>query len=166
MSYSSELRRSITINGIASWEIIPSRFRWRVLRAFGVDVNSAMISPKVWFGSNRVSIGRATFVNRECMFSTHAPITIGENVDIGMRVMFITASHEVGPEHHRAGKHTTAPITVESGVWIGAGTTVLPGVTIGRGTVIAAGSIVTSDCEPNSLYAGVPARRIRSLDLS
>lgn len=39
----------------------------------------------------------------------------------------------------------------------GARVTILPGVTVGEGTVIAAGSVVTSDCEANSVYAGVPA---------
>ncbi|GAB3598430.1 DapH/DapD/GlmU-related protein [Microbacterium tumbae] len=164
MGYRHELFRAVTLNGIASWEIIPSRYRWRVLRAFGLDIDAATISPGVWFGSKRVSIGRATFINRECMFSTHAPITIGENVDIGMRVSFITAGHEIGTERRRAGAHVTAPIVVESGVWIGAGATVLPGVTIGRGAVIAAGAVVTADCEPNALYAGVPARLVRALD--
>lgn len=164
MGFGHELRRSITINGIASWEIIPSRYRWRLLRAFGLDVSGAMISPDVWFGSTRMSIGRGTFINRECMFSTHAPITIGENVDIGMRVTFITGSHVIGPEKRRAGKHVDGPITVGSGTWIGAGATILPGVSIGSGTVIAAGAVVTADCEPNSVYGGIPARRIRGID--
>ena len=30
--------------------------------------------------------------------------------------------------------------------------------------VIASGSVVTKDCEPNSVYAGVPAKRIGSFD--
>lgn len=164
MSYRSELSRALTINGFAAWELIPSRYRWRVLRVFGLDITGAVISPRVWFGSRRVSIGRGTFINRECMFSTHAAITIGENVDIGMRVSFITAGHEIGTTHRRAGKHVVAPVVVESGAWIGANVIVLPGVTIGRGAIVAAGAVVTTDCEPNALYAGVPARRIRSLE--
>jgi hypothetical protein len=39
----------------------------------------------------------------------------------------------------------------------------LPGVVIGPGCVIAAGAVVVSDCKPNGLYAGVPARRLRDL---
>jgi maltose O-acetyltransferase len=56
------------------------------------------------------------------------------------------------------------PVTIEDGCWIGANATVLPGVRIAGGTVIAAGAVVTRDCEPNSLYAGVPATRIKALD--
>lgn len=51
-----------------------------------------------------------------------------------------------------------------TGVWIGANVTVLPEVTIGNGCVIAAGSVVTSDCEDNCLYAGNPARKKRLLE--
>jgi maltose O-acetyltransferase len=40
---------------------------------------------------------------------------------------------------------------------------VLDGVTIGAGCVIAAGAVVTRDCEPDGLYAGVPAVRKRDL---
>ncbi|WP_408003863.1 LbetaH domain-containing protein [Puerhibacterium puerhi] len=39
----------------------------------------------------------------------------------------------------------------------------MPGVTIGRGCIIAAGSVVTSDCQPDGLYAGVPAARKKDL---
>jgi maltose O-acetyltransferase len=39
----------------------------------------------------------------------------------------------------------------------------LPGVTVGDGCVIAAGSVVTGDCEPHGVYAGVPAKRVRDL---
>ena len=166
MGFGRELYRAVALNGVASWEIVPTRHRWRLLRAFGMDITACTISPDVWFGSTRISIGRGTFINRECMFSTHARITIGENVDIGMRVTFITATHHVGPSRRRAGEHTTAPITVGTGSWIGAGVIILPGVSIGPGSVIAAGSVVTADCEPDSLYAGVPARRVRGFETS
>jgi maltose O-acetyltransferase len=41
---------------------------------------------------------------------------------------------------------------------------VLPGVTVGDGCVIAAGAVVNADCQPDGLYAGVPARRVRDLE--
>lgn len=66
----------------------------------------------------------------------------------------------------RAGPSTQEPITVQEGTWIGARSTILPGVTIGAGVIVAAGSVVTRDCDPHSLYAGVPARKIRSLIIS
>ncbi|MCD1270024.1 hypothetical protein B5M43_014515 [Microbacterium sp. MEC084] len=95
------------------------------------------------------------------MFSTHERITIGRNVDIGMRCTFITATHEVGGPSRRAGALRTAGIRIGDGAWIGAGVTVLPGVDIGDGCVVAAGAVVTKNCESGGTYAGIPARRIR-----
>lgn len=54
-------------------------------------------------------------------------------------------------------------ITVGDGCWIGTNVTILPGVNIRNGCVIGAGSLVTKDCEPNGLYVGVPAKRIKEL---
>lgn len=41
--------------------------------------------------------------------------------------------------------------------------TILPGVRIAPGCIIGAGTLVTHDMEPNSLYIGIPARRAKSL---
>jgi len=46
-------------------------------------------------------------------------------------------------------------------VWIGYGAIVMSGVNIAEGTIIAAGSVVTHDTEAYSIYAGVPAKKIR-----
>ena len=53
---------------------------------------------------------------------------------------------------------------VTIGAWLGARVVVLPGVTVGQGAVVGAGAVVTRDCKPDSVYAGVPARLVRALD--
>ena len=52
--------------------------------------------------------------------------------------------------------------TIGNDVWIGYGAIVLSGVNIADGCIIAAGSIVTQDTEPYYIYAGVPAKKIRT----
>ena len=152
------------LNGIIGSAVFPRPLRWRVLRALGMSVESANISPSVWLGSfSRVTIGGGTFINYGCMLNTSAPIRIGKDCDVGMRVTFVTSSHEIGSAHRRAGTATAKPIEVGNGVWIGAVSTILPGVTIGEGAIIAAGAVVSRDCEAHSLYAGVPARKVREL---
>ncbi|WP_458781235.1 DapH/DapD/GlmU-related protein [Arthrobacter sp. D3-16] len=98
------------------------------------------------------------------MFNTTAPISIGANCNIAMGVTFVTTSHEVGDASRRAGESTAKPIVVGAGTWIGANATILQGVTIGSGTIIAAGAVVTTDCEADTIYGGVPARKIKELD--
>lgn len=46
-------------------------------------------------------------------------------------------------------------------VQIGAGSVILPGVTIGDNSVIGAGSVVIKDVPENSVFVGVPAKKLR-----
>jgi len=41
-----------------------------------------------------------------------------------------------------------------------------PGVSIAPGGVIGAGAVAASDTEPDGLYVGVPARRIKDLPVA
>lgn len=50
---------------------------------------------------------------------------------------------------------------IEDDVWIGYGAIIMSGVHIARGCIIAAGAIVTKDTEAYTIYAGVPAKKIR-----
>jgi acetyltransferase-like isoleucine patch superfamily enzyme len=53
-------------------------------------------------------------------------------------------------------------IEIGNDVWIGAGVVLLEGIRIGDGAVIGAGSVVTKDIEPYGVYAGCPAKKIKS----
>lgn len=52
---------------------------------------------------------------------------------------------------------------VRIGAWadIGTNAVILPGVTVGKGAIVGAGAVVTSDVEPFSIVAGVPAKFLR-----
>lgn len=56
------------------------------------------------------------------------------------------------------------PIKVGNNVFIGAGCTILPGVSIGNNVVVGAKSLVSKSLESNFVYAGVPAKKIKSID--
>ncbi len=47
-------------------------------------------------------------------------------------------------------------------VWIGYGAIIMSGVNIADGTIVAAGSVVTHDTKPYSIYAGVPAKYVKN----
>jgi maltose O-acetyltransferase len=117
-----------------------------------------------YFHSTKVKVGRGTWINTGCFFDNLlTEVSIGENCGIGQQVMFCMNTHEIGTAEMRASTKIQAPIKVGNGVWIGTRAVILPGVSIADGCVIAAGAVVTRDTEPNGLYAGVPARRIKDL---
>ena len=59
---------------------------------------------------------------------------------------------------------SATPVIVEDDVLIGANAVVIEGVRIGRGAVVAAGAVVISDVEPDTVVAGIPARVIKRKD--
>ena len=61
-------------------------------------------------------------------------------------------------------ENSSGPIKIGDRVWCGLNVTILQGVTIGDDVVIGAGSLVIDDVPSNTVVAGVPARKIRSLD--
>ncbi len=54
---------------------------------------------------------------------------------------------------------------IEDDCLIGMGSTILDNAVVGSGSIVAAGALVLANAklEPNSLYAGVPAKRIREV---
>ncbi len=52
-------------------------------------------------------------------------------------------------------------VTLGRDVWLGPNCSIMNGVTIGERTFVGLGSVVLKNCEPNGVYAGVPAERKR-----
>ncbi|WP_142135158.1 acyltransferase [Arthrobacter sp. SLBN-83] len=130
----------------------------------GINTDRAVIYPHIRFlNRGRVRIARDVLLNSGITFENRGPVHIERSVSIGPEVYIGTSTHAIGPSYERAGVPSALPVRIGAGTWIGARAVILPGVTIGAGCVIAAGAVVPRDCEPNSLYAGVPARRIRAL---
>ncbi len=157
-----QMLRLFWLNSVLGSYLMPRPLRCLLLRWSGLDVHGA-VNAHCWFSGNKVTIGAGSFVNFGVFFDSAAPIKLGRNVAVGPGGRFVTSTHKVGPCSRRAGANTAAPIRVGDGCWIGAGVTVLPGVKVGGGCVVAAGAVVTSDCYPDGVYAGVPARRVREL---
>ena len=153
----------VLINVLTASVLMPRELRYVAYKIAGLNVQTRAINPRCYFGGNQISIGQGTFINYNCYFDNTSPISIGNNCDIAMEVIFCTSTHEMGTKQRRAGKSTGKPIEVKDGCWIGARATIMPGVTIGEGCIIASGSVVNKDCEPNGMYAGVPARRIKDM---
>lgn len=110
-----------------------------------------------------ITVGARTFINYNLTALDVAPITIGEDCQIGPNVQLLTPTHPVEPQPRRDRLEAAEPITIGDNVWLGGGTIVLPGVSIGENSVIGAGAVVTKDIPANSLAVGNPARVIREI---
>lgn len=111
-----------------------------------------------------IKLGDDCSVNPFCILYGHGGLTIGNGVRIASHSVFIPSNHNFQDidKYIFEQDETSIGIFIEDDVWIGTRVTVLDGVTIGKGCVIAAGAVVTKNTDPYCIYAGVPARKIKS----
>ena len=115
----------------------------------------------VSIGENTRLIGMANFGSEPYL------ISIGNHVTVSYDVTFIT--HDGGtwvfrdiPKYKDVIKY--GKIVIEDNCFIGMKSILMPGITIGANSVIAAGSIVTKNVPPNSVWGGVPAKFITTTE--
>ncbi len=139
------------------WKIILGSYGW------------GMIDRNVYFRYPwKIHIGKKCAINRGCAFyaSVHTPdkynIVIGNHVAFGPNVTIFTAGHD--PTTLTL-DDTYGRVVIEDDVWIGGNTTILQGVTIHKGAVVGAGSVVTRNIPPYTIYVGVPAREVKKREI-
>lgn len=109
----------------------------------------------IWYSAilrgdvNTITLGNKVNVQDGAVIHTlykKSVTKIGNNVSIG----------------HNAVVHGA---TIEDNCLIGMNSTILDNAVIGTGTIIAAGALVLSNqiVEPNSVYAGVPAKKVKDI---
>lgn len=94
-------------------------------------------------------------------------LTIGSHVAMTGPVTILLHDYSVGVTKvwtHGEVLGSQKPVTIGNNVFIGWGATILAGTNIGDNCVIGAGSVVSGQVEGNSIWGGVPARRICSLE--
>jgi acetyltransferase-like isoleucine patch superfamily enzyme len=89
-------------------------------------------------------------------------VDIGDDCFIGHGVMFINDSFSSGGPA-RGDKSKWRSTRIGNSVSIGSNATIMP-VTIADGVVVGAGAVVTKNLARRGIYAGNPARLIRSLE--
>jgi UDP-2-acetamido-3-amino-2,3-dideoxy-glucuronate N-acetyltransferase len=83
---------------------------------------------------------------------------VGDEVFVGMGCM-TTNTKKIA--YKRDYIDINEPPLIMRAARIGARVTILPGVKIGENSVIGAGSLITKDTDPEYVYIGNPARRIK-----
>jgi acetyltransferase-like isoleucine patch superfamily enzyme len=127
-----------------------------------IDTRAYVSSSTVNSRSGYVRIGRRCEIGPYSVLWGGGGIEIGDNVHLGAHVHI--TSQQGRPV--RPGRESDPleieclPVRIGSCVLVYSGAIIVPGVTIGHHSVIGAGAVVTSDLEPYSFAAGVPARVI------
>ena len=93
-------------------------------------------------------------------------IRIGENVRItsGCKILSHDYSYSVIAAYNGHVLGGVGYVEIGNNVFIGMNSIILKDTTIGNNVIIGAGSVVSGVLEDNSIYAGVPAKKIMSLE--
>jgi chloramphenicol O-acetyltransferase type B len=150
-------------------DIYLARIRWRRY-AIGSGFHAG-IRVRLWARKTLI-IGRQFYIGRDSLIETDC--IIGDFVIFGNKVGIVGRyDHnfkEIGipvrvvssiRDKNYSWKGNDDITHIGSDVWIGYGSIVMGGVTINNGAIIAAGSVVTKDVEPYSIYGGNPAKKIK-----
>jgi len=122
--------------------------------------NSRVMPPVSITCPDKVHIGKNVFINSNILMMARGGISIGDNVAVAANVQILTNNHDPYERDILLCK----PVSIKSGVWIGAGATILPGVTIGKFAIVGAASVVTKDVPDYAVVVGNPAKIIKILD--
>lgn len=131
---------------------------------FTADTGSALYHACYILNNNgSFLLGRNSHLGPFCYVNAYyGEVHIGEDVAIGPGTKIIAYSN-----HYQAGKKVTNEkiiknIFIGNNVFIGANCTILPGTTIHDNVIVGAGSIVKGELDTNSVYAGIPCRKIKN----
>lgn len=116
-----------------------------------------------------VNFGRNCKFNRKINFGSEPYlIKIGDNFYSSTNIQFITHDGSVNVLRNLYEEYKNIdsflPITIGNNVFVGYGVTILPGTIIGENVIVGAGSVVKGELKDNSVYAGIPAKYICSIE--
>jgi putative colanic acid biosynthesis acetyltransferase WcaF len=139
----------------------PSKFKILLLKVFGAKIGKkVVIKPyvKIKFPWN-LHINDYVWLGENVWIDNLSLVSIGSNCCISQNSIILTGNHNYKKDTFDL---MTSPITIEEEVWIGANCFISNGITIQKKSVILVSSTLTKSTEPNSIYQGNPAIKIKN----
>jgi acetyltransferase-like isoleucine patch superfamily enzyme len=121
---------------------------------------------RIWGDESKLHLGQNVQVNNALINTISGDVFVDDFAFFGHSVTLLTGTHD--HKMKDASRQNSVPISgrdihVGRGVWIGSNATVIGPSQIGAYTVIAAGSVLIGNAESCSIYAGIPAVKVKEL---
>lgn len=136
-----------------------------------INVNNFTVGENTHLGYQCLMVGESLKIGSRCNISnrtfiecSYSPILIEDDVTIGGCAMVSTHDGSYRQVHGLEMK--AAPICIRSKAFIGNNAIILPGIEISRKAIVGAGAVVTKNVVANSVVCGVPANKIRTMEIS
>jgi putative colanic acid biosynthesis acetyltransferase WcaF len=135
---------------------------WRafLLRGFGAKLGpNCHFYPRsrVWAPWNLECADGVT-LGDEAEIYNPSLVTMGSHAIVSQQAYICGATHDYNDP---AFPLISFPMSLGAYSWVCARASVSPGVNVGEGAVLGLGSVATRDLEPWTVYAGVPAQRVK-----
>jgi sugar O-acyltransferase (sialic acid O-acetyltransferase NeuD family) len=137
------------------------RSRQRIVQRLGLpgERYATVVHPSAEIGAGSV-VGPGSVLLAGTVLS--ADVTVGSHVTVMPQVV-LTHDDQVGDYATIAsGVRLGGGVVVDRGAYVGAGALVREGVKVGAWSLIGMGSVVLRDVPPDEIWAGNPARKLRS----
>jgi galactoside O-acetyltransferase len=142
----------------------------RIIHPERIEIGDSVIIDDfvLLMGGSKTTIGSHVHLAAFSSYAGGGELTIGDFAGVSMGTRVFTGSDDFGgdgltgptiPAEFRAIQRSF--VSIGRHAIVGANSVILAGVRIGDGAAIGAGSVVTRECEPWTVYAGVPARALR-----
>ena len=136
---------------------IAKSFPLNSIRIWGLKLCGFEVGKKVYLGEDLIVV--STISESGCN------IKIGDRVAIAPRVTLIVSSDANWSRLMTKIKPIRSTIILDDDCWLGAGVIIMPGITIGKSSIVGSGAVVTKDVQPNTVVAGIPAKKIKDITI-
>lgn len=110
-----------------------------------------------------ISIGLGNYFNKYCRLIAVNEISIGSNNLYGPNVSVYDHNHRITKNGVEKAEFDSAPTRVGEGNWFCTNVVLTAGVQVGNNNVVGANCVVPHSLGNATVYAGVPAKKIREI---